>query len=206
MTNRWLWIRPPLHGSILGWNNVSSVINEFCSARSFSTDINSKFLCFLVSSEIWMTNRVWSKRAASQFVSCTPFCSPCYNLIQWKGVHLGRWSSKQAGSERRCPHVRLGQPIYTLPFLSPCLSTFTCFLSTFHSSALPPLRSLAEFRTGLHFPGHLGWWSPLPQGLGRPLGLPLEENMGNNMQKKIKIKKSVEDCVYSSCSKVVWHS
>lgn len=48
----------------------------------------------------------------------------------------GRRSSKQAGSEWRCPCVRLGQPIYTLPFLLPCVSTFT-FLSTHLSSALP---------------------------------------------------------------------
>lgn len=93
-----------------------------------------KFLCFLVSSRIWTTNREWS---SISIVSL--FCSACYNLIQWKGEHLGRWSSKQAGSERRCPHVQLGQTKkHSLFSFLPCLSTLTCFLSTFHSLALPP--------------------------------------------------------------------
>lgn len=70
----------------------------------------------------------------------------------------------------------------------------------------PPLRSLAEFRTGLRFPGHLGWWSPLPQGLGRPPGLPLEESMGNNMHKKQTKKKISWRLCILSCSKVVRHS
>lgn len=91
------------------------------------------------------------------------------------------WSSKQAGSERKCPHVHLGQPIYTLYFLPPCLSTFTCFLSSFSA----PLQSLVEFRRGLLLPGHLGWWSPLPQGRGRPPGLLLQKI---KLEKEIKIQ------------------
>ena len=106
------------------------------------------------------------------------FCSaPCVTIGSNEKANIwGRWSSKQAGSERRCPRVHIGQPIYTLSFLfSPHFHSLPSLL--FKSLALPPFWSLAEFRTGLPLPGRLGWWSPRPQGLGRPPGRLLEETI-----------------------------
>lgn len=135
----------------------------------------SKFLCFLVSSGIWMTNRGWSERAESQ-VSVLLRSAPRVTI--WSNEKAYIWAAeapnRPAVSEGVLVSIQDNQ--YTLSFLSPCLPTFT----RFHSSALPPplppsLRSLAGFRTGLHLPGRLGWWSPLPRGLGRPPGLLLVE-------------------------------
>lgn len=84
--------------------------------------------------------------------------------------------------------------IHSLSFLHvsphPLASSLLCT-----PSPHPPLRPLAEFRMDLRLPGHLGWWSPLPQGLGRPLGLLLEGGGG----------KSVKDVCILLSSKVVWH-
>lgn len=116
------------------------------------------------------------EKAASQMSGPLRAASRVYNLIWWKGERLGGWSSKQAGSEWRCPRVHSGQTMYTLSFLhfSPQLHSTPLNLSLRGSS--PPLRCLDGFKMDLRFPGHLGWWSPLPQGLGRPLELLLEKN------------------------------
>lgn len=53
--------------------------------------------------------------------------------------------------------------------------------SSLHFSA--SLRSLAELRMGLRFPGQLGYWSPPPLGLGRTLGL-LLPGQGEKKKKK----------------------
>lgn len=143
-----------------------------------------------------MTNRVWSKGAASQL-----------SLLLSSAPHVTIWSNGKAciwaAEAPNGPAVSEGVLVssqdnqYTLSrSFSPCLSTFTCVLSTFtprlcNPHPTPPFRSLAEPRTGLHFPGHLGWWSPLPQGLGRPPGLLLEENT----RKQYAEKKSEIVCI-----------
>lgn len=119
MTNRWLWIRPPRHSSILGWNDVSSVINVFCSAPSISTDIQS-FCAFLLQEYKWLTEY----KAKEQHLNChfysVLFRSPRVTIgSNKKSCIRADESSKQAASERRCPRVRLGQPINTLSFLFP---------------------------------------------------------------------------------------
>lgn len=40
----------------------------------------------------------------------------------------------------------------------------------------PSFQHANGFKMGLHWPGHLGWWSPPPQGPGRSLELRLEGN------------------------------
>ena len=93
----------------------------------------SKFLCFLVSSGIWMTNRGWSERAESQ-VSVLLRSAPRVTI--WSNEKAYIWAAeapnRPAVSEGVLVSIQDNQ--YTLSFLSPCLPTFT----RFHSSALPP--------------------------------------------------------------------
>lgn len=93
-----------------------SVINDFSSAQSTSTDIKFKVsvLSCLIREYKWLR-----ENKASQFCSVR---LPVLQSDPMKRRHLGRWSSKQAGSERRCPRVHSGQIIFTLSPL--------CFLST----------------------------------------------------------------------------
>ena len=146
----------------------------------FSSVHLQSFCAFLSRREY---ERLTENEAASQFSQSVLLA--CYNRIQWKGEHLGRWSSKQAGSERRCPHVQLGlTKKHSLFSFLPCPLHF--YLLPLYFSLLgsaPPFGAWLEFRMGLHLPGRLGWWSPLPQGLGRPPGLLLEETICRKINK-----------------------
>lgn len=121
------------------------------------------------------------EKAASQISGPLWAASRVYNLIWWKGERLGGWSSKQAGSEWRCPRVHVDS------ILSPFFSSTSFNSSQPFPPQLPPpssLQCLDGFKMDLHFPGHLGWWSPLPQGLERPLELLLEKKHKNNVLRK----------------------
>lgn len=128
-----------------------------------------KFLCFLVTSVIWMATRV--QRAKELHLHGRFYSVP--HVTIWSNKNACIWVGKAPNTGRQWAKVF---PVASCPTNGVAPLSHCLLFSLLGSS---PHLSVAEFRMGLHFPGHLGWWSPLPQGLGRPLGLLLEDNMGN---------------------------
>lgn len=123
-------------------------------------------------------------------VRSTLGCVPCLQSDLMKRRTFGQLelqTGRQWVKVSSCPLRTDNVHSILSPFFS---STPLDSSQPFPPQLFPPLRCLDGFKMDLHFPGHLGWWSPLPQGLGRPLELLLEKNTKKIMclERKVSMK------------------
>lgn len=137
-------------------------------------------MCAFLSGRDWK----WQKKEAAFQMPGLLWAACCvYNLIWWKGETFGALelqTGRQWAKESMCP---LGERQRSLHPLS---SIHTDSSKPFPPRLDPPpwsppgFQHADGFKMGLHSPGHLGWWSPPPQGPGRSLELRLEGNTHKN--------------------------
>lgn len=108
-------------------------------------------------------------------VRSTLGCFPCLQSDLMKRRTFGRLELQTGRQWVKVSSCPLGTDnVHSIP--SPFFSSTPLDSSKpFPPQLFPPLQCLDGFKMDLRFPGHLGWWSPLPQGLGRPLELLLEK-------------------------------
>lgn len=166
---------------------------EQMPSESLSTPLRSaRVVCFLVCPGLKVTE-VGSTVSDAR---SPPRCLLRYNLIWWKGERFGALplqTGRQWVNESTCPLRGKNDSVYP--------PQFTATPRNPPLPLVPPsFRHADRFKTGLHSPGHLGWWSPRPHWPGTSQQRRLE---GNTSTKKTAIQEGIFLNIYENSSGVL---